>query len=122
MSMSRDFIAVVLGTLRSNCSTIIYRISSDYKSFDEFQQIFMAGACALSASLSDKNELVLSNGYFISTVYQYDKSSNSFIKKYEMYHSAEGVPVHTEVRLVDTNFEHLLIYTSVEANVYCHAN
>lgn len=55
MSMSREFIAVVLGTLRSNCSTIIYKISNDFKSFDEFQQIFMTGACALSASLSDKN-------------------------------------------------------------------
>lgn len=53
--MNRNFIAVVLGTLRSNCSTIIYKISPDYKNLDEFQQIFLQGACAVSGYLSDRD-------------------------------------------------------------------
>lgn len=60
---------------------------------------------------------MLSNGYFTSIVYK--DNGKGFERVYDLYHEAMGVPVHTEVRLIDTSYEHLVIYTGVELNFYC---
>lgn len=37
-----------------------------------------------------------------------------------MYHEALGEPMHTKVNLEGRDYEHLLLYTGVEFNLYCY--
>ena len=53
-------------------------------------------------------------------MYAWDLEKARFDKKYDMYHEALGEPMHTKVNLEGRDYEHLLLYTGVEFNLYCY--